>query len=142
MRDFILKKETCRRRFLMLNKYGPFIYIHTLLGYLFFLLRCLFVCIQINVKTAEPIGAYFFVGPRMTPGKVYERLIFQKFDFWKLWKSTKLFTMFLFNNVLQRDHVHNWNRRWARSALKASFETNMSSKVRIWIVYLRISSEK
>ena len=28
---------------------------------------CLFVS-QINVKTAEPIGPNFFVGPRVTPG--------------------------------------------------------------------------
>jgi len=32
----------------------------------------------INVKTAEPIGPKFFVGSRVTPGKVYER--------WKLKK--------------------------------------------------------
>jgi len=36
-------------------------------------LACLFVCLYpINVKTAEPIGPKFFVGPLGTPGKVYE----------------------------------------------------------------------
>ena len=31
------------------------------------------VCLcPINVKTAEPIGPKFFVGPHVTPGKVYE----------------------------------------------------------------------
>ena len=31
------------------------------------------VCLYpINVKTAEPIEPKFFVGPHMTPGKVYE----------------------------------------------------------------------
>ena len=34
---------------------------------------CLFVCLYpINVKTAEPIGPKFFVGPHVTPTKVYE----------------------------------------------------------------------
>ena len=33
----------------------------------------LFVCLYpINVKTAEPIGPKFFVGPHGAPGKVYE----------------------------------------------------------------------
>jgi len=32
---------------------------------------CLFVCLYpIKVKTAEPIGPTFFVGPHVTPGKV------------------------------------------------------------------------
>ena len=36
-------------------------------------LACLFVCLYpINVKTAEPIGPKFFVGHRVTTGKVYE----------------------------------------------------------------------
>ena len=34
---------------------------------------CLFVCLYtINVKTAKPIGPKFFVGSRVTPGKIYE----------------------------------------------------------------------
>ena len=34
---------------------------------------CLFVCLYpINVKTAKPIGPKFFVGPHVSPGKVYE----------------------------------------------------------------------
>ena len=34
---------------------------------------CLFVCLYpLNVKTAEPIGPKFCVGPHVTPGKVYE----------------------------------------------------------------------
>ena len=38
---------------------------------------CVFVCLSvclypINVKTAEPIGPKFFVGPHGAPGKVYE----------------------------------------------------------------------
>ena len=62
---------------------------------------CLFVCLYtINVKTAEPIGPKFFVGHHVTTGKVYERSKFQIFvsikirsslNFWKFWKSTKLF---------------------------------------------------
>ena len=42
----------------------------------------LFVCLYpINVKTAEPIGPKFCVGPHVTRGKVYEWLEFQKFVF-------------------------------------------------------------
>ena len=34
---------------------------------------CLSVCLYpINVKTAEPIGPKFFVGPCMTPGKIHD----------------------------------------------------------------------
>ena len=34
---------------------------------------CLFVCLYpVNVKTTKPIGPKFFVGPHVTPGKVYE----------------------------------------------------------------------
>ena len=51
-------------------------------GYIIYLLNvyihCLSVCFRlfvrlyaINVKTAEPIGSEFCVGPHMTPGKVY-----------------------------------------------------------------------
>ena len=32
---------------------------------------CLSVCIHNNVKTADPIGPKFCVGPQMTPGKVF-----------------------------------------------------------------------
>ena len=36
-------------------------------------IRLFFVCLcQTNVKTAEPIGPKFCVGPHMTPGKVYK----------------------------------------------------------------------
>ena len=35
------------------------------------MLVCLSVCLYpMNIKTAEPIGSKFFVGPRVTPGKV------------------------------------------------------------------------
>ena len=44
--------------------------------YVYTLLVCMSVCLSvrlcpINVKTAEPIGPKFFVGPRVTEGKVY-----------------------------------------------------------------------
>ena len=44
-------------------------YLYTVLVCLFFLSDCL--C-PIKVKTAKPIGPTFFVGPRVTPGKIYE----------------------------------------------------------------------
>ena len=52
--------------------YGVSIYILFLSAWVFV---CLFVWVSvrfypINVKTAEPIGPKFFVGPRVTPGKV------------------------------------------------------------------------
>ena len=48
--------------------------------YKFSLSGCLFVCLySINVKTAEPIGPKFFVGSRVTLGKVFEWSNFQKF---------------------------------------------------------------
>ena len=73
-------------------------------------LACLSVCLYpINVKTAEPIGPKFFVGPHGAPGKVYKWSKFQIFvsikirssvNFWKFWKSRKFFVkiceLFLF----------------------------------------------
>ena len=71
---------------------------------------CLSVCLYpIIVKTAEPIGAKFFVGHLGAPGKVYESSKFQIFvsikirsslNFLKFWKSAKFFVktreLFLF----------------------------------------------
>ena len=38
---------------------------------IYFCVHCLYICLNpINVKTAEPIGPKFCVGPHMTPGKV------------------------------------------------------------------------
>ena len=49
--------------------------------YFSFLSVCLFVSLfPINVKTAEPIGPKFFVGPRLTPEKVYEWSELKKFS--------------------------------------------------------------
>ena len=40
--------------------------------FLYSLFVCLSVCLYpINVKTADPIGSKFCVGPYMTPGKFY-----------------------------------------------------------------------
>ena len=82
-----------------------------------------------NVKTAEPIGPKFFVGSRVTPGKVYEWSNFQKFAsikirFLKILKIHNIFfrksAKFLFClQCTQIEHVHNWNRRWSQSALRA-----------------------
>ena len=58
---------------------------------------CLSVCLYpINVITAEPIGPKFFVGSRVTLGKVYGGSNFQKFAsikirFLKILKITKSF---------------------------------------------------
>ena len=53
---------------------------------------CYAVCLYpINLKTAEPIGLKFFVGPHMTPRKVYiclkfSKLSCEKFDFHEILK--------------------------------------------------------
>ena len=72
-----------------------FFYIHTLL-------LCLGVCLffPIIVKTAEPIGPKFFLGPNVTPGKFYGWLNFQnlhlpKSIFWKFFNSLNFFIFVL-----------------------------------------------
>ena len=50
-----------------------------------YIYSCLSVCLHpINVKTAEPIGPKFCVGPYMTPGKFYERSKYQNLPQTKL----------------------------------------------------------
>ena len=75
----------------------------------------------IIVKTAEPIGPKFCVGPYMTLGKVCEWSKFQKLASSEIRFSLKLidfflnpltFCLFLFyKQCTQRENVHNWNRR-------------------------------
>ena len=56
-----------------INWPGTFTVVYNISIYKFGLSVCLSVCLYpINVKTAEPIGPKFFVGPHVTPGKVYE----------------------------------------------------------------------
>ena len=94
--------------------YSVSIYIYT----------CLSVCLYpINVKTAEPIGTKFCVGPHMTPGKVFVWSKFQKLASNKIRFSLNFLyprTFFVIVlQCLQKENVHNWNTRWARSAQKA-----------------------
>ena len=66
---------------------------------------CLFVCLYpINVKMAEPIGPKFFVGSRVTPGKVYGWSNFQKFASIKIrfLKILKIREIFCFYYLLTR----------------------------------------
>ena len=63
--------------------------------------ECLSVCLYpINVKTAEPIGPKFCVGPHVTPGKVYGWSNFQKFASIKI-RFLKIlkFHEFFFNKI-------------------------------------------
>ena len=69
------------------------------------------LCLSVNVKTVEPIGPKFVVWSCVTPGKDDGWSNLQKFA------SNKI----RFLKIQEREHVHNWNRRWARSALKAFF---------------------
>ena len=89
-----------------------------------------FVCLFVFNKRQNgwTDQAQLFCGTsRMTPGKVYGWSNFQKFatnkiQFLKILKSTIFIKNVNFVFVLQciqKEHVHNWNRRWALSALKA-----------------------
>ena len=97
------------------------------------LLVFLFVYIQLTSTQLNWLGPNFFVGPRVTPGRVYEWSNFQKcasnkIRFLKILKinefsfikSAKYLFVFVLQRT-QREQVHNWNRRWARSSVKASF---------------------
>ena len=72
-------------------------YLVFLIKYLYVNLDCLSVCLYpINVKTTESIWSKFFVGPRVTPGKVYGGSNFQKFAsnkirFLKMWRIHDFF---------------------------------------------------
>ena len=75
------------------------------------------VCLlyPINVKTAEQIGPTFFVGPRVTPGKVYGWSNLQKFVSNKI----RFFSNFLLYKIQEffftmYEKRTCWNRRWAR----------------------------
>ena len=68
-----------------------------------------------------------FVGPPVTRRKVYslKNLLLKNSVFKRFWKSAKfyLWNLRFFGGFVlqskQREHVHNSNRRWTRSALKA-----------------------
>ena len=73
----MVKMFLCKPRLFELIYYNLSIY---KFGLSVCLYVCLFVCLYpINVKTAEPIGPKFFVGPHGAPGKVYEKSKFQIF---------------------------------------------------------------
>ena len=89
------------------------------------------VCLYpINVKTAEPIGPKFGVGPLMTPEKVYGCSKFQtslpqilifikiklklKFNFIKIPRS---FLYKIHELCIHTENVHNCNRRWTPNYL-------------------------
>ena len=63
---------------------------------------CLSICLYpINGKTADPIEPKFCVGPRMSPGNVYECSELQKvvsISFWFLWKEMSLYKKLRFSN--------------------------------------------
>ena len=82
----------------------------------------------INVKTAEPIGPTFFVGSRVTQGEVYRWSNFQKYQIFENFENPRILFYKIRDNFFlqftQREHVHNGNGRWARTALTASFFIN------------------
>ena len=84
----------------------------------------LFVCLYpINVKTAEPIGSKFFVRPCVTQGRFKDERIFKHLPLTNLiyenFENPRNFLFVFVLQYIQKEHVHNRNLRWARSALKA-----------------------
>ena len=95
---------------------------------------CFSVCLfPINVKTAEPIGPKFCVGPHICPqGRLmndrnFKISLLTKFNFHKIFKIHETFVWNLrtfFVIVLQctqRENVYNCHRVWVQSALKAIY---------------------
>ena len=92
---------------------------------------CFFVCIRKTPKLQNRWGLVFFVGPHLTTEKGYEWLNFKKIDsnkirILKILKINEIFFLNPRNNwfvfllqCIQGENVHNWKRRWARSALQA-----------------------
>ena len=81
----------------------------------------------ISVKTASPIGPNFFVGPRVTPGKVYGWSNFQKVASKKIRLSLNSENLHFFLDKIREIFfvfVHNRNRIWARSTLKTYSHPN------------------
>ena len=95
----------------------PYIYIYTLL-----------VCLFVSNKRRNGWSdrAQIFCGISLDPrvscidDRNFKNLPLTKLDFWKFWKSTKFVfqSAWFFYNVCKRK-CSNWNRRWARSSLKA-----------------------
>ena len=91
----------------------------------------LWVTLYIYINT-EPKGLKFFVEPHVTPGNVYRWSNFQNLAsnnirFTKIstihnifFKSTKYWFVFILQ-CIQREHIHNRNRRWEQSALKVVY---------------------
>ena len=81
---------------------------------------CLSVCLcPINIKTAEPIVLKFFVDLtwpqwRFLDDHIYKIQFLKIFKIYKknLLKSTKFLFVFVLQ-YMQREHVHNWNRRYS-----------------------------
>ena len=100
----------------------------------YFSIKTMYVICIITLFSIRP---KLCVGTHMTPAKVYEALIYQNlcpivFIFVKFWKCTKIIfhlqTFLLLFSIVQLEKIltdkttiKNWNRRWARGALKALF---------------------
>ena len=85
---------------------------------------------KVRKSKYKPIGPKFCVGHHVTPGnwimndQNFKKLCLKVFYFVKFRKSTIFFIksakfFFYVLKCTQREHVHNLNRRWARSAQKA-----------------------
>jgi len=110
--------------------------------------RCLFVCLYpMNVKTAEPIGPEFCVGPHVILGRFMNEQNFKNqwlkvFYFYKIlkmrekiWWNPQTFFYILWKEKMLTDKatIKIWNRRWARSALKAYYIYAKSPKSLLYI---------
>ena len=99
--------------------------------HMYTLLFCLSVCLYpINVKTTSPIRPKYFVGPRVTPEKVYGWSNFQKFASYKIFfenfENPQIFGVVFVLQFTQGDweHVHDWKRRGRKAPLKPGTYTN------------------
>jgi len=106
---------------------------------------CLFVSLLVCNKrqTSWTDWAQFFYGTSHDPREglwiiqFFKNLLPTKFDFWKFWNPQKKICfnpqkMIIFIlQCLQREHVHNSKRRWARSALKAYL-------LHVFIIYISL----
>ena len=89
---------------------------------------CLFVCLYpINVKTAEPIGSKFCVGPDVVLGKVYE---------WSKFKSLclKVLYFYKFLKILTIREFFLWNPRKNSISNKFSKSTKLFYEIRDFFV--------
>ena len=90
----------------------------------------------INVKTVEPIGSKFCVGPNMTPGKLcgsskFQKQVSNKIRFLSNFKIRKLF--FIVLQCIHRENVYNWKWNMGANRLESLIMLYDNGKLR-WVI--------